>query len=243
MRPPRQPAGGVDDHDIAPPRTPRLNSLQHVLGSARGAAHEGAPARRPRSRLLLGGGGNVSAAPMRTERPCSRELAGELADSGRLTGPVDADDEDDGRLRTPAPEPAVRRRALHLSASASTTSGRSPRASSRRTSSAVAGTLTSARSRPPRAAPRPPRPTRRTRHRARPRAPDGFSPGSPAAARGPLRSALLLAARPVLGVAEQLCPRPRHCPNASVRRRLVAKREPAEADPRRLIRPSAGHAP
>ena len=40
---------------------------------------------------------NVSAAPTRTVRPCSRELLRELPDRRRLPGAVDADDEDDGR--------------------------------------------------------------------------------------------------------------------------------------------------
>ena len=39
----------------------------------------------------------VSAAPSRTERPCSRSFCGELADRRRLAGAVDADDEDDAR--------------------------------------------------------------------------------------------------------------------------------------------------
>ena len=42
---------------------------------------------------------NVSAAARMTDRPSPRIAAGELADRRGLAGPVDADDEDDGRAR------------------------------------------------------------------------------------------------------------------------------------------------
>ena len=96
-----QPSGGVDDHDVA---AARRRGLDRVVGDggrvspALGPDEVRAGAAGPDLELLLGRG---------AERVCGgqehgvivlAELLRQLADRRRLPGPVDADDEDHGRL-------------------------------------------------------------------------------------------------------------------------------------------------
>ena len=136
-----QAAGGVDDHDVA---AARLRRLDRVVGDGRGvAAARGADevcagALRPDLELLLG---------RRTERvgrrddnrePVLRELRRELADRRRLPRAVDADDEDHARPLCDVQDARLAEQRGDLLAERRLRSPSSPRASSRRTSSAVA---------------------------------------------------------------------------------------------------------
>ena len=72
------------------------------------------------------------------------EALGQLADRGRLAGAVDADDEHDRRPLGDGQRPRLAEQLLQLFRERRAEVAVGPRASSRRTSSAVAGTPTSA---------------------------------------------------------------------------------------------------
>ena len=155
-----QAAGGVDDHDVrrAPARLDRVVGDRGRVAPALAADEVGAARAPPRSRAApRPRRGTCRRRRAMTERPCSRELLRELADRRRLAGAVDADDEDhrsaapcdverargSPKQRRRSPPRAPRSRSLELL-----------RASSRRTSSAVARDADVAPgSAPPRAAP------------------------------------------------------------------------------------------
>ena len=124
-----QPAGGVDDQHIgARHRAPaqRIEDEAGGVGAGRAGDDLGAGALAPDLQLLDGGGAERVAGGEHHLLPSRRRLRGELADRGGLAGAVDADDEDDVRLR------AGRRRAgLATGASTrSTSAARTARTSS-----------------------------------------------------------------------------------------------------------------
>ena len=92
-----EPAGGVDDHQVAPARLGGVQGIEHH-GTRIGAlvvADDLAPGALSPHLELLGGGGPVGVARGQHHRPALRgELRGELADRRRLPAPVHPHDQE-----------------------------------------------------------------------------------------------------------------------------------------------------
>ena len=97
-----QAAGGVDDHDVATSRPPRLDGVEGD-GSGIAARRRSDEVRPgpfgPDLELLLGGGPKGVAGPDEHRATMLAQLLRELADGGRLAGAVHTHDENHGRFR------------------------------------------------------------------------------------------------------------------------------------------------
>src|SRR5581483_53427 len=97
-----QPAGRVDDHDVATARDGRLDRVVgdgRRIGAPDRADEVGVRALRPDLELLLGGGAEGVGGRDEHRAAVLAQLLRELPDRRRLAGAVDADDEDDGGTR------------------------------------------------------------------------------------------------------------------------------------------------
>ena len=97
-----QAARRVDDRDVPSARASRLDGIERDrsgIGSPRSAHEVGARTLGPDLELLLGGCAERVRRADEHGAPVLVELAGQLADGRRLSGAVDADDEDDARAR------------------------------------------------------------------------------------------------------------------------------------------------
>ena len=102
-----QAAGGVDDDDVSLTRTARLHGVVGDGGgirAARPADELGARPLRPDLELLLGRRAEGVGGADEHRAAVLGQLASELSDRRRLARAVDADDEDDGRAFDSVPE-------------------------------------------------------------------------------------------------------------------------------------------